>query len=115
MVRDGRPAMKTLQLLLLLAAPLAAQGTAAPFGTGCPDPGPRALGFSPSPGAGRLALYELGAAPGAVPLACLGFSATQWGTQALPLPLDAFGLPGCSILAEPASVAWTALPADGVA
>lgn len=97
-----------------LAVTLAAQGSAVPFGTGCPANGPRAIGFAPNPGAGRILLYETGTLPGSLPFAALGFSASQWGAYTLPLPLTSLGLPSCSLLVEPLSVVF-ALPVNGVA
>jgi dienelactone hydrolase len=108
--------MRALPLFLsLLASPLLAQGSAQPFGTGCPSPGPTALGYAPNPGGGQLELFETGLAAGAVPVAVLGFSATQWGNVPLPLSLAPLGLPGCSALAEPVFENVTAVPALGVA
>src|SRR5262245_7243689 len=108
--------MRALPSLLvsLLAFPLLAQGTAQPFGTGCPSPGPTALGYAPNPGGGQLELFETGLAPGAVPVAVLGFSATQWNGVPLPLSLAGLGLPGCSALLEPVLQTVTAVPALGV-
>lgn len=109
--------MHAFALLAPLAflLPAAAQGTALTFGTGCPTPGPSAIGFAPNPGAGQLQLFETGVPAGIVPVACLGISSTQWGPLPLPFPLHGLGLPGCSVLAEPLSLATTVLPANGVA
>lgn len=84
-----------------VAAVVAAQGSAVPFGLSCPANGNEAVGFAPNPGAGRLQLFESGVAAGAVPIALLGFSATQWNGTPLPLPLGGLGLTGCSLLTEP--------------
>ena len=97
---------------VLLSAPAAAQGTAVPYGTACTPA--NAIGFAPNPGAGRLQFFTTGVAPGVLPIAVLGTSASAWGSVALPLPLQGLGLPGCSLLTEPASTDWT-MPIGGVA
>lgn len=105
---------------LLFASPLAllttvaGQGVTVSYGSGCPAPA-NAIGFAPNPGAGRLQFFETAAAPGALPVAVLGYSASQWGSLLLPLSLQNLGLPGCSVLAEPAAMAPVAPTASGVA
>jgi dienelactone hydrolase len=100
---------------LALAVPALAQGSAIAYGSGCPMPGPVAIGFAPNPGAGQLQLFETGIPPFVLPIACLGTSSTQWGPLALPFALDGLGLPGCSVLAEPLVLTTTVLPANAVA
>ncbi len=108
--------MRTVRVVLplVLLTSIAAQGVAVPYGTGCPAPS-NAVGFAPNPGAGSLQFFETGVAAGALPVAVLGYSASQWGALLLPLPLQNIGLPGCSVLAEPASMTWATPTAGGVA
>jgi dienelactone hydrolase len=104
-----------LACLLLLPIALPAQGTAVPFGSGCPQNANTALGRAPDPGAGNLALYQLDTWPSAQPFACFGFSRTAWGPLPLPLDLSPSGLPGCSVLCEPLALAPVAVQAGNVA
>jgi dienelactone hydrolase len=91
-------------VLSLTLAPSIAQGTAVPYGASCAAPTMTAFGFAPNPGAGRVLLYQEGVPPAVQPIAVLGFSARQWSGTPLPLSLAALGLPGCEVLAEPASL-----------
>lgn len=91
-------------MFVLTLAPSIAQGTAVPYGAGCAAPAMRAFGFAPNPGAGRVLLYQENVPAAVQPIAVLGFSSGQWGAASLPLSLATLGLPGCDVLAEPASL-----------
>lgn len=87
-------------------------GTQTAYGSGCPGslgvPTLAAAGGS-QPVPGGQADVELTGLPRAVALMGLGFSDTRSGPFALPLTLAPFGMPGCSLLADP----WAALAVVG--
>jgi dienelactone hydrolase len=107
-----RSAHVSFLLAICIGFALPAQGAAVPYGAGCTAA--TAVGFAPNPGAGRIQLFEVGVAPGVLPIAVLGTSSSSWGAVTLPLPLSGLGLPGCSLLTDPASTSWTT-PAGNVA
>jgi hypothetical protein len=79
--------------------------TYTPFGSGCTgSAGVPTLAAVPGarPWTGSTFTVELRALPlGASAFMFTGFSNTTWGPFALPLPLAAYGMPGCSLLAAP--------------
>lgn len=78
------------------------------YGTGCPasPAGSPALGTIPTLGGlpyvgGRFALAATGFAAGVPAFLVLGFDDRTWAGGVLPFPLDALGMPGCSLLVQP--------------
>ena len=86
-----------------ILAPAASQS---PFGTGCPgalgtpDLQPAAHSLPEPGGTVVVAATHL---PTSSAVLAMGFSNTTTGLQVLPLPLGAFGMPGCSLLVDPAA------------
>jgi len=68
------------------------------YGTACApsQPGPPRIGIRSLSSGTRLTVVD--APPSGVAFLLLGTSRTQFGGIPLPLPLDAFGLPGCQLL-----------------
>jgi hypothetical protein len=73
--------------------------TASSFGTGCGNP---ALSLAPvaaaPPSIGGTAQAEVANLSSSFAFVVFGWSNTTFGTGPLPLPLDTFGMPGCSLL-----------------
>ena len=83
---------------------LAPAGAESTFGAGCPGTlGLPALQTSPLsvPEPGGTELFDLTNLPATVAAMLAGFSNTTTGSQALPLALAPFGMPGCSLLVAP--------------
>lgn len=81
----------------------------APYGTGCPGslgvPTLAATGGS-RPVLGQTFSATAGNLPLDVAIVTFGFSNTTYGPFSLPLALASYGMPGCNLLAEPATTAF---------
>ncbi len=75
-------------------------GLITPQSVGCPLNQNRAAGQSTNPGTGDLVLSLFGAQGGKAAIACIGASATQWGSIALPFDLGVLGLAGCKVYTD---------------
>lgn len=87
---------------------LAAAPRAGAFGSGCPGtigtPTLATTGTA-SPTVGSILTADLGGLPLSLALVAMGFSTTTTGTTPLPLALDPYGMPSCSLLVAPDAVA----------
>ncbi len=93
---------------------LAPVGAEALFGTGCPGSlGLPTLQTSPdsAPEPGGTLVFQLTNLPSTLALMAVGFSNTTAGTQALPLSLAPFGMPGCNLLVAPDTTVLLAVTA----
>ncbi len=75
-------------------------GVATPYGMGCPASAPLILAATNEPTIGSTLDLELLAVPTGAQLGAvaLGLSNSQLGALPLPYPLDALGMPGCTLL-----------------
>jgi hypothetical protein len=77
-----------------------APASATAFGSGCVgSAGTPSLQASSPPWLGQPATLVVSSTPPSAPvLVAFSLSNTAWGTTPLPMPLAAFGMPGCSLL-----------------
>lgn len=83
---------------------LGAASSQATFGAGCAGTlGAPALSIAAvsQPEPGGTVLLDLTGLPQGLGVVAMGFSATTFGGQALPLPLGGYGMPGCDLLVAP--------------